>query len=146
MWADVMEPKPVEDVLALLEKRPHDAELHQLLGNLYFERGELKKAWQPYMTSLKLNPDDPFTCLFFANLLTLCNDKSFAMKLYKRAAKLSPDLAVAHWCRARLLRDLGKYKEAEKAYKRAVAAEPENHQAKEKLAEWQTFIAGVHGR
>jgi superkiller protein 3 len=138
-------PKTVEDILALLQERPDDAELYQQLGTLYFERGDLREAWQAYMQSLTLNPDDPFTCLYFGNLLTLCDDKKYAMELYEHAAQLAPDLPVVHWCRAALHKSQGEFELAEQAYQQAVAVDPDDEQAQEKLAEWRAFIAGVRG-
>jgi tetratricopeptide (TPR) repeat protein len=138
-----VEPRTVEEVLALLKERPRDAELYQLLGGLYFKRRDLRAAWQAYMQALRLDPDDPFTCLFFGNLLTLCDDKSYAEELYERAAWLAPDLAVVHWCRADLHRAQGEYELAGRAYERAVAVAPDDEQAREKLSQWRAFIAGA---
>jgi Flp pilus assembly protein TadD len=93
-----MEAVTIEDVLKLLKERPDDAELYQQLGGLYFKQGNLMEAWQAYMQSLRLNPDDPFTCLLFGNLLTICDDKKWAWELYEYAAEVAPD-----WCQGDLL-------------------------------------------
>jgi tetratricopeptide (TPR) repeat protein len=129
----------------MLKERPRDAELYQVLGGLYLERRDLRAAWQAYMRTLELDPDDPFTCLYFANLLRLCDDKSYARELYERAAWLAPDLAVVHWCRAEFDRSRGEYASAAQAYERAVAVAPNDEQAREKLSEWRAFMAGVGG-
>lgn len=140
-----MEPRMVEEVLALLRERPDDAELYQQLGDLYFEQRELMKAWHAYMQSLRLNPDDAWTCLKFGTLLTICDDKKYARELFDRAIELDPDLAVAHWCSANLHRKQGEYELAERAYERAVEVDPNDEQAREKLVEWRSFISGVRG-
>jgi cytochrome c-type biogenesis protein CcmH/NrfG len=129
--------------LALLKERPRDVELYQLLGGMYLKRRDLNAAWQAYMQALRLDPDDPFTCLYFANLLTLCDDKTYAREWYERAAWLAPDLAVVHWCRAECFRSQGEYASADQGYERAVAVDPEDEQARAKLAEWRAFMAGV---
>ena len=129
----------------MLPDRPRDAESYQLLGNLYFKQRDLEYAWQAYMQALRLDPDDPFTCLYFANLLRICDDKSYARKLYERAVWLAPDIAVVHWCIAEFHRSQGEYALAAKAYERAVAVDPGDEQAREKLSEWRTFMAGVGG-
>jgi cytochrome c-type biogenesis protein CcmH/NrfG len=139
-----VEPATVEEALALLKERPDDAELYQHLGGLYFQRGDLREAWQAYMQSLRLNPDDPWTCLKFGTLLTISDDKHYARELFDRAIVLEPGLAVAHWCSANLYRNQGEYELAERAYERAVEVEPDNEQAQSKLAEWRAFISGVH--
>lgn len=140
-----MEPRTIEEVLAMLEQRPRDAELYQLLGNLHFKRRDLKAAWSAYMQALRLDPDDPFTCLYFGNLLRLCDDKSYARELYERAAWLAPDLAVVHWCRAEFYRSQGDYALAAEAYERAVAVAPDDEQAREKRSGWQAFVASGGG-
>jgi tetratricopeptide (TPR) repeat protein len=140
-----MEPATVEEVLEQLKARPNDAELYQRLGGLYFERRELAEAWKAFMQSLRLDPEDPWTCLKFGTLLMLCDDKTYARKLFDHAIGLAPELAVTHWCSGDLYRKQGEYELAERAYKRAVAVDPDDEQAREKLAEWRFFIAGVRG-
>jgi cytochrome c-type biogenesis protein CcmH/NrfG len=117
--------------------------LYQQLGALHFKRKELMEAWEAFMQSLRLNPDDPWTCLKFGTLLTLCDDKHYARELFDHAIALDPELAVAHWCSANLYRKQGEYELAERAYERAVEVDPDDEQAREKLAEWRSFIAEV---
>lgn len=139
------EPSTVEEALALLQERPDDAELYQQIGDLYFERRELMEAWKAYMQSFRLNPDDPWTCMKFGTLLTICDDKRYARRLFDYAIELDPELAVAHWCSGNLYRKQGEYELAERAYVRAVEVDPDDEEAREKLAQWRSFIAGVHG-
>lgn len=140
-----MDPTTVEEVLALLKERPDDAELYQQLGDLHFMQRELMEAWQAYMQSLRLNPDDPWTCLKFGTLLTLCDDKKYARELFDSAIELDPELAAAHWCSGDLYRKQGENELAEWAFEQAVEVDPDDEQAREKLAEWRSFIAGVRG-
>ncbi len=137
------EPATIEEVLALLRERPNDAELYQQLGDLHFKRGEFKEAWQAFMQSLRLDPKDAWTCLKFGTLLTLCDDKHYARELFDHAITLDPELPVAHWCSANLHREQGEYELAGRAYERAVEVDPADVQAREKLAEWRSFIAGL---
>lgn len=134
------EPESVEEVLAFIAENPCDKELYQRLGGLYLKERELSKAWDAYMAALRLDPDDPFTCLYFANLLRIF-DKERAMKLYRRARKLAPELAVVHWCIAELYRSRGDYYRAGKAYNQAVKVEPDCEMSRGKLEEWRTFVA-----
>jgi tetratricopeptide (TPR) repeat protein len=133
----------VEDVLRLLKERPDDAELYQQLADLYFERGSVVEAWEAFMQSLRLNPDDPFTCLKFGTLLMLCEDKKYARELFEHAIDVDPELAVAHWCLGNLFRMQGEYDLAERAYERAVEVDPDDEQAQEKLVEWRAFITRI---
>ena len=126
-----MDPQTIEEVLALLKERPRDVELHQLLGAMHFKRRDLNAAWQAYMQALRIDPGNPFTCLYFANLLRLCDDKSYARELYERAVCIAPDLAVVHWCSAEFHRSQGEHAVAAKAYERAVAVDPDDEQARE---------------
>jgi tetratricopeptide (TPR) repeat protein len=141
----VAEPTSIEELLALLKERQDKAELYQQLGDLHFERREFKEAWEAFMQSFRLNPDDPWTCLKFGTLLTFCEGKEHARELFDRAIELAPELAVAHWCSASLYREQGEYGLAERAYERAVEVDPGDEKAREKLAEWRSFIAGVRG-
>jgi len=102
-----VEPTTVEEALALLKDRPNDAELYQHLGGLYAQRRMVMEAWEAYMQSLRLNPDDPFTCLKFGTLLMICADKNYARELFDRAIALEPHLAAAHWCSGALYKKQG---------------------------------------
>jgi cytochrome c-type biogenesis protein CcmH/NrfG len=137
------EPATIEQALALLKERPNDAELYQQLGGLYFQRGDLNEAWQAFTTSFHLNPDDPWTALRFGTLLTICDDKKFARTLFDHALNLAPNLSTAWWVSANLHRKVGDHDWAEQEYKRAVEVDPNDEQAKQKLAEWREFIAAV---
>lgn len=140
-----MEPKTVEDVLALLQEWPRDAKLFQLLGQMYFKRRDLREAWQAYWQSLQLAPDDPWTYLFFGNLLSITDDTKTAMDCFKHAAKLMPHQAVVYWCQGDLYRKLQNFDRAEQVYEKAVEVAPNDEQAQRKLAEWRDFIAGTAG-
>jgi cytochrome c-type biogenesis protein CcmH/NrfG len=138
-----VEPTTVEEIVALLRERPDDAVLYQQLGELHFKRRELMDAWQAFMQSLRLNPADPWTCLKFGTLLTICDDKKYARELFDHAIRLDPELAAAHWCSGNLYRKQGEFELAARAYERAVEVDPANEQARENLGEWRSFIAGV---
>jgi cytochrome c-type biogenesis protein CcmH/NrfG len=141
----MVEPTTVAEILAALKERPDDAELYQQLGDLYFKRRELMETWRAYMQSFRLNPNDPWTCLKFGGLLTICDDKQYARRLFDRTIKLAPHLAVAHWISANLHRKQNEYELAQRAYERAVEVDPGDEEAQTKLAEWREFIAGAKG-
>ena len=133
-------PTTIEEILALLNERPDDVELYQLLGNLYFRRGELQEAWQAFMRALELSPNDPFTCLYFGNLLTVCKDKKPAKELYEHAVRVAPALPVAHSAKADFHRSQRRWDLANDEYEKAVAVDPTDAQAQAKLAEWKSYM------
>jgi tetratricopeptide (TPR) repeat protein len=138
-----MEPETVEEVLALLQERPNDVELYQKLGGLYLHQREILKSWEAYMQALRIDPDDPFTCMYFGNLLATFDDKKWAWQLYRRAAELAPKLAIVHWLQGALHRKERNFDGAELEYRLAVLVEPDNEVAREKLAEWHEFISAI---
>jgi Flp pilus assembly protein TadD len=93
-----MEPETIEDVLALLEERPADAELFQLLGRLYLKERRLEKARAAYEQSLLLDPGDPFTYLYLGNWFWANGQRHEALKRFKHAAKLLPGAPVVYGC------------------------------------------------
>ena len=46
------------------------------------------EAWKAFMQSLRLNPDDPWTCLKFGTLLTLCDDRKYARELFATVSRV----------------------------------------------------------
>lgn len=136
-----LEPQTVEEALSLLEVRPDDADLYQLLGSLYFRNRELVAANKAYRQACRLDPEDPFKCLFLGNLLAINEDKREAIAWFERAEELAPRLWTVYWCKGNLFRKQGKYNRADQAYRRAVELEPENECAQKTLAEWIEFAA-----
>jgi Flp pilus assembly protein TadD len=136
-----LEPQTVEDVLALLEVRPDDADLYQLLGSLHFRNRDLAAANKAYRQACRLDPEDPFKCLFLGNLLAINEDKREAMAWFERAEELAPRLWTVYWCKGNLYREQRKYNRADQAYRRAVELEPEDECAQRTLAEWIEFAA-----
>ena len=71
----------------------------------------------------------------------LCDDKRYALKLYRHAVEKAPLLPAVHWCLADLYRELGEYEAADSAYHRAVEVDEDDAQARQKLDEWTRFRA-----
>jgi predicted Zn-dependent protease len=93
-----VEPETVEDVLALIEEQPANAELFQLLGRLYVKAGSLGHAREAYEQSLALAPTDPWTHLYLGNWCWLCGKPREALTWFKRAGELLPDEAIVYTC------------------------------------------------
>ncbi len=137
-----MEPT-VEDVLALIEKRPADAELYQQLGHLYNKADRREEARAAYERSLELNPKDAFTHLFLGNWFYASRSYPEALARFQNAAELMPDQAVAFWCLGDAYRAQGIYHLAQQSYETAVHVAPDDDQAREKLAGWHECRRGI---
>ncbi len=130
----------VEQVLALIEMRPIDAELYQRLGVLYRHSDEARGA---YERSLELDPSDAFTHLYLGNWFHAHQMYAEALQRFQDAVELMPDEAVAHWCLGDVYLALRQYHLAQQAYQTAVKGDPDNEQARDKLAAWHEARRGV---
>ena len=131
-----MQPETIEDVLALLEERPDDAELFQLLGQMYQQADQRDKAREAYERSIALDPNDPWTHLFLGNWFFRHDMLRDALKRFNHAAELLPDEAIAYTCQGDAYRALGLNDQAELAYEMAVRVAPNDQQVKQRLSEW----------
>jgi tetratricopeptide (TPR) repeat protein len=138
-----MEPETIEDVLALIEGRPADAELYQRLGQLCSKAGRAEEARGAYEQSLELDPNDAFTHLFLGNWFYGSRMYPEALVQFRHAVELLPDQAVAYWCQGDVYRAQGRYDLAQQAYETAVHVAPDNQQAREKLATWHECRRGT---
>ena len=138
-----MDHRTVEEVLALIEERPTEAELFQLLGRLYFEEHRFEEARAAYERALALNPNDPFTHLYLGNWFWAAGQRRKALERFEHAATLLPDEGVVYWTQGDIYQALGRYELAESAFKKAVQVDPDDMTAQRKLAEWYEFRYGV---
>ena len=138
-----MEPETVDDVLALIEKRPADAELYQQLGHLYNKADRREEARAAYERSLELNPKDAFTHLFLGNWFYASRSYPEALARFQNAAELMPDQAVAFWCLGDAYRAQGIYHLAQKSYETAVHVDPDDEQARNNLTGWHECRTGI---
>jgi Flp pilus assembly protein TadD len=137
-----MATETVEDVLALIEQRPTDAELFQLLGQLLLKERRMDEARAAYERALALDPGDPFTHLYLGNWFWFNGQRGEALKRFEHAAELLPDEAVVYWCQGDVYRAMGRLELAEAAYKKACRVDPEDEQARRKLFGWYEFRYG----
>ncbi len=137
-----MDTDTVEDVLALIDERPTDAELYQRLGKAYSAAGRYEEVRAAYERSLELDPTDPFTHLYLGNWFQREKDYEEALTRFTRAAELLPDEAVAYWCLGSVYRALGRFAQAQQAYETAVRVDPNDEKAREELAEWRECRSG----
>ena len=134
--------KTVEEVLALIEERPTDVELFQLLGRLYIEEHRFEEARAAYERALTLDPNDPFTHLYIGNWCWIAGQRDKALERFKHAATLLPNEGVVYWTQGDIYKRLGRYELAESAFKKAVRVAPDDVTARRKLSEWYEFRYG----
>ena len=135
-------PNTIDEVLALIETRPDDADLFQRLGQLYIGTDQFERAREAYERALALDPDDPWTHLYMGNWFYHLRRWREAASWFERAAELLPDAAIAHTCRGDAYKKQGRYELAGRAYKAAARVEPDNATARRKLSEWYEFRYG----
>jgi tetratricopeptide (TPR) repeat protein len=80
-----MDPETIEDVLALIEKRPADAGLYQRLGQLCSKANRADEARRAFERSLELDPKDAFTHLFLGNSFYACQMYPEALARFQHA-------------------------------------------------------------
>jgi tetratricopeptide (TPR) repeat protein len=141
-----MEPETIEDVLALIENQPGDAELYQRLGQLYSEADRPEEARGAFERSIELDPNDAFTHLFLGNWCYKRRMYQEALTRFQHAAELMPDKPVAYWCQGDAYRAQGRYHLAQRAYEAAVRVSPDHQTARERLAEWRECRKGTSDR
>jgi tetratricopeptide (TPR) repeat protein len=137
-----VEPQTVEEVLSLIEERPADADLFQLLGQLYLKDGQLKQSRAAFEQSLTLAPDDPWTHLYLGNWCFRSGKRREALDWFRRAAELLPDEAIVYTCQGDIYKSQGEHVLAEEAFKTAVRIAPDDAAARRKLSEWFEFRYG----
>lgn len=138
-----MPSETIAQVLALIEQRPADAELHQQLAHLYSKAGQTLEARKALERSLELDSKDAFTHLYLGNWFFGSGMYPEALARFKHAAELLPNEAVAYWCQGDAYGSQGQYRLAHEAYEAAVRVDPQDEQAREKLAAWNARRAGI---
>lgn len=77
----------------LLTKKPEDAFLHELKGQILFESGKIDEAVSAYEKALKLKPDQPLISTMLAEAYLAKNQTSYtnqAINLLEKASSLEP--------------------------------------------------------
>lgn len=117
-------------ILREIEKHPQNPNLYKVLGDLYYETGNLSGVQQAYEASLKLNPENPHVLNNLAWLYATAEDPRFrnparALDLAKAAADLLEEphildtLAVCYYAN-------GQYAKALETARRALRLTREN--------------------
>jgi tetratricopeptide (TPR) repeat protein len=133
----------IESVLALIEQNPGSAALYQRLGQLYSRAGQKEEARTAYERALALDPADAFTHLYLGNWFYGARRYEEALERFQRAAELLPTEAVSYWCQGDAYDAQGRDDLAERAYETAVRVDPDDRQARKKLAAWRACFRGT---
>lgn len=104
----------------------NNAEINFLLGFIYKNKGNIKKALQFYNKSIKINPNLSTTYCNIANIYKEINDFNNAYKNYKKSLQLNPSNISTLINFSILLKDLQKTNDAIIHLKKVLDLEP-NH-------------------
>ncbi len=96
----------------LIQQHPQNAIDYNNRGLIYFQSGEVQKAWCDYNTALQLNPDLASAYNNRANYYAARGELTTALTDYDQAIDLNPSYVRAWINRGITLRDLGQYEEA----------------------------------
>ncbi len=139
-----MEPDLTE-ILRRTRLKPEDAELFQILGRKYQERGRTEEAKAAYERALAIASRDEWTHLYLGNWQWSQGNHGAAVEWFSRAAELLPERSVAFWCLANVYEAQGLLELADSHYRKAVEVDPSDQQALSKLREWERRQrAGAH--
>ena len=105
--------------------QPDDAEVHNTLGNLFKDRGQLTDAVHHYRQALTLKPDyaDAHNNLGIA--LKDLGQLNEAVHSYRQALQYQPDFTLACYNLGNALKALGQLDEAARSYRQAIALKPD---------------------
>lgn len=99
---------------------------HMIVGNVYYERGELDAAIAEYQASLTIAPNDADTCAAMGLALAAKGDTESAMNYYKAALNLNPDHVPARAKLAALLLSQGNLDHAIVQFEQTLARRPDH--------------------
>ena len=115
---------------------PNNEELYQNLGALYVKYNEYESAEVAYKKAMKLNPENPWTYLYFGNLCYAKNETSKAIEWFTEATRRLPDNSCPFWCLAEAYEKKGQWYLADKYFHQAVDVNPNDSEAVKKLEDW----------
>ena len=118
-----------KDALAAFQQtaqlQPTDAEVHNTLGNLLKDRGQLTDAVHHYRQALTLKPDYADAHNNLGITLKDLGQLNDAVNSYRQALQYQPDFTLACYNLGNALKELGQLDEAVSSYRRAIALKPD---------------------
>ncbi len=119
---------------AARDLRPRDADVRNVLANVYLQTGKLKEAEAEIKEALKLRPRFAQAHYNLGLIRAAARKYGEAAALFRRAAEGNPSFAEAHNNLGHCLARLDKSDEAVAAYRKAIAARPDYASAYNNLA------------
>ncbi len=110
------------------------ANLHALMGEVFYRRGLRADAVLSYEKSLQLDPNQLSALLFQASYFLDNRAYADALPLLERAVALSPNHTGARINLGIAFRGLGRYEDAKRVYEEALAVDPLNPEPHRNLA------------
>ena len=104
---------------------PHDAEVHNNLGNTLQEMGRLEEAEVSFRQATALKPDYVNAHNDLGTTLQELGRLEEAETSYRQAIYFKSDYAKAYYNLGNTLKDLSRLEEAEVSYKKAIALKPD---------------------
>ncbi len=119
---------------AARDLRPRDADVRNVLANVYMQAGKLKEAEAEIKEALRLRPKFAQAHYNLGLIRAAAKKYEEAVALFRKAAGESPRFAEAHNNMGHCLARLNRPDEAIAAYKKAIAARPDYASAHNNLA------------
>lgn len=119
---------------AARDLRPRDADVRNVLANVYMQAGKLKEAETEIREALRLRPKFGQAHYNLGLIRAAAKKYQEAVALFRKAAGENPRLAEAHNNMGHCLARLNRPDEAIAAYKKAIAAKPDYASAYNNLA------------
>jgi predicted TPR repeat methyltransferase len=91
---------------------PSSGSLHNNLGNIHVELGDIDSAVDAYDKAIEVAPEHPDAYANLAAIVRHAGNEQFAERLLRTALKLNPELGVAHHNLAAILLDTKRPREA----------------------------------
>jgi tetratricopeptide (TPR) repeat protein len=117
-------PQNISGLQMMLNADPENVGLHDDLGVLFTEAGDLERAASQFAESLRLRPDAPAAHYNVGNALLNVRRWSEAAGHFREALALSPEYGLAHQGLAMALQGEGRYDDALGSFVRAVRLMP----------------------
>ena len=122
-----------------LKQRPGDALVHNTLGTVLRESGDVAGATSAFRRACELQPDLASAWFNLGMILQAQADVRQAQAAYARAIEAQPGYAMAHVANGNALKALGRTDEAVAEFRTALAIEPRAVHAWAGLAEIKTI-------
>jgi tetratricopeptide (TPR) repeat protein len=148
-YSDDRSARTLSRLRARLNRPSPSARLFQAIGAVLLKRGHLSRRASRYykeaeaflLRSLDMNPADPSTLLYLANLHSARREYLTSIWYAERAHALDPKLGMARVTVAEGHAVLGEYARADRYFRRAVEVDPGCDVARRNLNRWLDWQA-----